>query len=58
MLTLILAFGPSLLLAYGLEHTARQPSRYSIATTYFYSRTENSAVLILLAYQRIRGSAI
>ena len=38
---------------YGLEHTSRRPSRTGIATTYFQSRTENSAVLILLAHQRL-----
>ena len=40
---------------YGLEHTSRRPSRRGIATTYFQSQTKNSAVLILLAHQRIRG---
>ena len=40
---------------YGVEHTSRRPSRPGIATTYFHRRTENSAVLILLAHQRIRG---
>jgi len=41
----------------GLEHPATQPSRSGIATTYFQSWTENSAALILLAYQCIRGPA-
>jgi len=43
---------------YSLEHTSRRPSRPGIDTTYFQSRTENSAVLILLAHQRIRGSTV
>jgi len=43
---------------YGLEHTSTRPSRPGIATTYFQSQTENSAVLNLLAHQRIRGLTV
>jgi len=40
---------------YGLEHTSRRPSKPGIAITNFQSLAENSAVLILLAHQHIRG---
>ena len=39
-----------------LRDNLRDPA-LPVTTTYFQSRTENSAALILLAYQRIRGSA-